>query len=151
VSVKIRNVRRKDAGAVAAIDAAHTRALEESWWESVVGRHTRSTAESIRVGLVAEVDGEVVGYLFGQIRAFEFGSEPCGWIYAVGVHPDHLRAGVATALFEAARRRFREKGARLVRTMVRRDDVPVLTFFRTQGFTGGPYVELEMPTAKGVS
>ncbi len=28
--------------------------------------------------------------------------------------------------------------------MVRRNDVPVLTFFRTNGFAGGPYVQLEL-------
>jgi hypothetical protein len=28
--------------------------------------------------------------------------------------------------------------------MVRRNNVPVLTFFRTNGFAGGPYVQLEL-------
>ena len=28
--------------------------------------------------------------------------------------------------------------------MVRRNNVPVLTFFRTNGFVGGPYVQLEL-------
>jgi hypothetical protein len=28
--------------------------------------------------------------------------------------------------------------------MVRRTDVPVLTFFRTNGFAAGPYVQLEL-------
>jgi len=31
-----------------------------------------------------------------------------------------------------------------VRTMVRRNNVPVLTFFRTNGFAAGPYVQLEL-------
>ena len=28
--------------------------------------------------------------------------------------------------------------------MMRRNDVPVLSFFRSQGFAGGPYVQLEL-------
>jgi hypothetical protein len=38
--------------------------------------------------------------------------------------------------------------------MVRRNDVPVLTFFRTNGFAGGPYVQLELadgPQRRGVA
>ena len=33
---------------------------------------------------------------------------------------------------------------RSVRTMVRRDDIRVLRFFRNAGFAHGPYTELEM-------
>jgi len=43
-----------------------------------------------------------------------------------------------------AARRFRELGVPRVRTMVRRADVPVLAFFRSSGFAGGPYVQLEL-------
>jgi ribosomal protein S18 acetylase RimI-like enzyme len=55
-----------------------------------------------------------------------------------------LREGIAARLFEEACRRFARQGIGLVRTMVRRDDVGVLTFFRNQGFVAGPYVELEL-------
>ena len=34
-------------------------------------------------------------------------------------------------------------GVRRVRTMVRRNDVPVLAFFRANGFAGGAFVQLE--------
>lgn len=39
--------------------------------------------------------------------------------------------------------RFRDLGVSRVRTMVRRNDVPVLSFFRSSRFVGGPYVQLE--------
>jgi hypothetical protein len=32
--------------------------------------------------------------------------------------------------------------------MVRRADVPVLAFFRSSGFAGGPYVQLELDVAQ---
>ena len=140
--VQLRLVRASDATALAAIDRAHTGHGKPAWWEQVVARHVRGGAG--RAGLVAVADGKVVGYVLGQVREFEFGSGPCGWIFAIGVHPDWLRAGVAGRLFAGARARFAELGVDLVRTMVRRDDVPVLTFFRNQGFVAGPYVELEL-------
>jgi len=150
--IRIRNVRKADAAAITAIDAAHTGESKAGWWEEVLRRHARRSGAPDRVGLAAvDPEGEVAGYLLGQVRAFEFGSEPCGWIFAVGVHPDRLRSGVATALFREARERFAARGVRLVRTMVRKDDVPVLTFFRGRGFAGGPYVELELELGKGAS
>ncbi|MFO0982318.1 MAG: GNAT family N-acetyltransferase [Planctomycetota bacterium] len=145
--VVIRTIRRGDARVIAAIDAAHTGVLKRAWWEDVVARHTRASAGGgARVGLVAvdPASDKVIGYLLAQVRAFEFGSEPCGWVFAVGVHQDHLRAQIATQLLARARTRFRELGVSIVRTMVRRDDVPVLTFFRSQGFAAGPYQELEL-------
>lgn len=144
---RIRAIRSGDANAIAAIDAAHTGVLKKRWWRDVVARHTGSgRGGGPRVGLVAVEGpkGTVVGYAMGRVRSFEFGSEPCGWIVALGVHPRMLRSGVAGRLFDEACRRFARQGINLVRTMVRRDDVGVLTFFRNQGFVAGPYVELEL-------
>ena len=144
---RIRAVRNDDAAAIASIDAAHTGVLKRRWWREAVARHSgRRHSAGPRVGLV-EVEGKtprVVGYVLGQVRSFEFGSEPCAWIVALGVHPKRLRSGIAGRLFREASRRFSEHGVSLIRTMVRRDDLPVLTFFRSQGFNAGPYVELEL-------
>jgi hypothetical protein len=55
-----------------------------------------------------------------------------------------MRAGESRPVWlEEARRRFRRAGVDTVRTMVRRDDVPVLSFFRSSGFVGGRFVEME--------
>lgn len=149
--VEIRPLRAGDATAIAAIDARHTGTTKRRFWRDVVQRHLRAKGKR-RVGLVAVDSRErVVGYALAQVRAFEFGSDECGWLYAVGVHPDHLRSGIARTLFLETRRRLAESGVSVVRTMVRRDDVPVLTFFRSQGFVGGPYVELELDLSEGRS
>ena len=151
IDVAVRRIRKDDAAAIAAIDAARGGPAERAWWDDTVARHARTGAAGAdRVGLVAvdKPGGRVVGFLLAQVRAFEFGSEPCGWIYAVGVHPDRARGGTATRLFHEARRLLKERGVALVRTMVRRDDVPTLTFFRHCGFAAGPYVEMERPTAE---
>lgn len=148
----IRAIRLEDAAAVARIDAAHTGLDKREWWREVVARYVvPEGAAPQRIGLVAAdpAADDVLGYLLGRVGAFEFGSEPCGWIFAVGVRTDRLRAGVAGALLAEARRRFRDRGVRVVRTMVRRDDVPVLTFFRSQRFVAGPFVELELDLEEG--
>ena len=97
------------------------------------------------VALVGLDDKErVAGYIIGEVRAWEFGSEPSGWVFALGVDPKRAGDGLGGALRGAAIERFAELGVRRVRTMVKRDDVKVLRFFRDAGFVAGPYVELEL-------
>lgn len=140
VRTAIRPLAPGDLDAVVALDQRLTGCRKEDYWRDVLERFLR--AEGC-IGLAASRAEELDGYLFGELRAFEFGSEACGWVFAVGVRPDAARAGVGSALLAEARRRFAELGVSAVRTMVRRTDVPLLTFFRGNGFVGGPFVQLE--------
>lgn len=142
--VSIRSLAARDLAGVIRIDAIHTGAAQPAYWKRIFKDALSRGRDHVRVGLAAEADGSLAGFLFGDVRAFEFGSEPCGWILEVGVDPRHARQGIATALLEEACRRLRASGISTIRTMVRRNDVPVLTFFRTNGFAGGPYVQLEL-------
>ena len=65
-------------------------------------------------------------------------------MFALGIERQGMRRGHASSLLGAARRRFAQEGVHKIRTMVRRNDVPVLSFFRARGFVGGPYVQLEL-------
>ena len=125
------------------IDALHTGVPKPGYWRNVFERFLDARSGDNRVGLAAEDRGKTIGYLLGEVRAFEFGSEACGWIFGVGVDPGRLRTGVAGRLLNEARRRFRATGVSTIRTMVRRNDVPVLSFFRAHDFVGGSFTQLE--------
>jgi len=140
----VRELRAADLEHVVRIDDQHTGQPKPGYWERVLTGFIRRDDDRERVGLAAEVDGRMVGYLLGEVRAFEFGSEPCGWIFAVGVERDRLRGRVASSLLDEAGRRFKDSGVSRMRTMVRRNDVPVLSFFRANGFVGGEFVQLEL-------
>ena len=140
----IRGLARRDLAAIVRLDTMHTGEAKPAYWKRLVGQFLGAKRSRERVNLVAEHGGTLVGFLFADVRAFEFGSEPCGWILEVGVDPKVLRLGVGTALLREATARLRAAGLSTIRTMVRRHDVPVLTFFRTNGFAGGPYVQLEL-------
>jgi ribosomal protein S18 acetylase RimI-like enzyme len=144
LALRIRRLSRADLRGVTRIDAHHTGTRKPAYWRHVLAEFLGRRGARARVGLAAELEGRLAGYLLGEVRAFEFGSEPCGWVFAVGVDPVLLRGGVASALLAEACRAFREAGVTSVRTMVRRDDVPVLAFFRACGFSGGSYVQLEL-------
>ncbi|HET9480880.1 MAG TPA: GNAT family N-acetyltransferase [Candidatus Polarisedimenticolia bacterium] len=141
-ALDVRDLRRADLTEVIRIDGLHTGRRKPAYWRGTFDSFMKKGSGG-RIGLAAQAQGRVIGYLLGEVRAFEFGSEPCGWIFAVGVDPGQLRAGVATGLMEEACRRFRRAGVSTVRTMVRRDDVPVLSFFRASRFAGGTFVQLE--------
>jgi ribosomal protein S18 acetylase RimI-like enzyme len=141
IATRVRPLRTDDLERVVEIDAHHTGTTKRDYWERAFANFL--AGDPGRIGLGAERENLLAGYLLGEVRAFEFGSEACGWVFAIGVDPRWLRGGVASALLEEACRRFRRAGVTRVRTMVRRNEVPVLSFFRTNGFRGGPFVQLE--------
>ncbi len=143
IAVRIRDLRDSDLGEIVRIDALRTGKPKHEYWRRSLA-DLRGAPGGRRAGLAAEGEGSgIAGYLFGEVRAFEFGSDPCGWVIAVAVDPASGRKGAATALLEEACRRFRSAGVTRVRTMVSRTDVPFLSFFRARGFVGGPFVQLE--------
>lgn len=145
-ALRVRALRQVDLDRVIEIDATHTGEHKPDYWRRVFQDFVEGERDVLRVGLAAEAgdEAQVIGYLLGEVRAFEFGSEPCGWIFAAGVDPDHLRSKVASNLLAVACSRFQEAGITRVRTMVLRNDVPVLSFFRANGFVGGSFVQLEL-------
>jgi len=148
-TLKVRALRADDLDEVVRLDGLCTGRRKAEYWERVFPDFLRRGRGPRRVGLAAEVGSRLAGYLLGEVRAFEFGSEACGWVFAVGVDPEHLRSKVASDLLAEACRRFREAGISQVRTMVRRNDVPVLSFFRANGFVGGSFVQLELDLEAG--
>lgn len=86
----------------------------------------------------------IVGFITGEVRAWEFGSAPCGWVFALSVDPEARLGGVGSALMEAISQNFREAGIDTMRTVLARDNHLLMSFFRSHGMMAGPYIELEM-------
>ncbi len=137
----VRRATEADLPAIAALDEKTSTLAKPQYWRELLDRfHARSEG---RVILVAESRGALVGFMVGEIRAWEFGSPPCGWIFALAVDPDARESGLGSGLFDAACGFFRDNGVAKVRTMLRRDDSLVMSFFRSQGMMAGPFVQLE--------
>lgn len=139
----IRPVRRGDLEAVIAIDAQVTGIEKRDYWRSIYRRYGESAAPGAQF-LVAESAGEVVGFAIGEVRDWEFGAPPCGWVFAIDVRPDARLAGIGTRLLETICAGFRRAGVRKVRTMLASDNTLILSFFRSQGMMAGRFIPLEM-------
>jgi GNAT superfamily N-acetyltransferase len=110
------------------------------YWENLF---SSGSCEEPRAILVAECDGRVVGFTVGTIRAWEFGSEPCGWIFAIAVRPENREDGIATSLYQALSDFFQRAGVKKTRTMIRRDEHLLMAYFRSLGMMAGPFIQLE--------
>jgi GNAT superfamily N-acetyltransferase len=139
----IRAVRRGDLDAVIAIDTQVTGLEKRDYWRSVYRRYGESAAPGAHF-LVAESGGDVVGFIIGEVRDWEFGAPPCGWVFAIDVRPDARLAGIGTRLLESICAGFRRAGVRKVRTMLASDNTLILSFFRSQGMMAGRFIPLEM-------
>jgi len=140
----IRPVRRGDLEAVIAIDTQVTGLEKRDYWRSVYRRYGESATTAGAQFLVAESAGEVVGFVIGEVRDWEFGAPPCGWVFAIDVRPDARLGGIGTRLLEAICASFRRAGVRKVRTMLASDNTLILSFFRSQGMMAGRFIPLEM-------
>jgi len=142
-AVAVRPVRRGDLDQVIALDATVTGLEKQSYWRAVYRRYGAGLHEH-RHFLVAVAGKRIVGFLIGEVRDWEFGSPPCGWVFAIDVMPEARQAGIGTQLLQAVCTLFRREGVRKVRTMLSNDNTLILSFFRSQGMMAGSLIPLEM-------
>jgi GNAT superfamily N-acetyltransferase len=142
----IRPVEAADLDAVIALDAAVTGLAKPDYWDELFHRYgTRGRQQ--RFFLVAAAGGEIQGFVLGEVRDWEFGSPPCGWVFGINVRQDARLDGTGTRLLEAIVAAFRRAGVTKVRTLLARDNTLVLSFFRSQGMMAAPFIPLELDLA----
>ena len=138
--VKIRYMTEADLERIKDIDQALVgpdRALswplmaEADWW---VNRPT--------LNFVAEISDKVVGFLLGDIRGAEYGTDISGWIDMMGVAPEYQGRGIGRRLVEAFCEECQGSGVK-VRVVIREDDDRLIAFWTAVGFRRGNLVSYE--------
>jgi GNAT superfamily N-acetyltransferase len=131
---------------VISLDARVTKLPKPTYWADVYRRYGTQQLDR-NFFLVAERPSRkgrrLVGFMVGEIRAWEFGSAPCGWVFALSIEPEERLSGAGSVLFETMAAEFRKAGIEKMRTMVARDNQLPMLFFRSEGMTAGPYIQLE--------
>ncbi len=141
VEVTVRPAEASDLPTVVAMDAEATGLPKPAYWKDRFAWYAGGQRD--RYFLIAERQGGPVGFIVGEVRAWEFGSPPSGWVFAIHVKSDARLHGLGTVLFDALCARFRKAGAKHVRTMVAKDAQILMSFFRSQGMMAGPFIQLE--------
>jgi ribosomal protein S18 acetylase RimI-like enzyme len=140
--VRVRPLDELDIERIVRIDEQITGIYRPDFWEQRVMYYLRRDPESSQV---AEVDGQVVGFMLGDVRAGEFGlEEPSGWIERFGLDPAHRGRDLGKTMFAAIRGHFQEAGVKTIRTLADRTDTRVGGFLDALGFSASALQALEI-------
>jgi len=141
--IRVRPASPADLAQVVELDEAVTNIAKPDYWEGLLNRPSVTQQYFLVATETGAAEDRVLGFIIGEIRAWEFGSEPCGWVYTLSVREDARLGGIGQALFDAISDEFRKSGVSRLRTMVGRDNRLHMLFFRALGMMAGPYIELE--------
>lgn len=137
--LKTWKIRSEDVPRIIAIQEAIIKKKVSRKWVQMVEDHLRKHEG---VGFVTSKDGQVVGFIIGEVKGESFGLEQSGWIEVVGVHPSQMGVGIGQALAERLFDFFRKRRVRDVYTAVRWDAVDMLSFFKSVGFDRSTFINL---------
>ncbi|CAB5121770.1 hypothetical protein D3OALGA1CA_5146 [Olavius algarvensis associated proteobacterium Delta 3] len=92
--------------------------------------------------VVAEIDGQVVGFLISYILTMGFGIDKSAWIATLGVDPSYMGQGIGEGMAKEIFKYYKGQGIDQVYTSVRWDSPDLLSFFKTLGFDRSNFVNL---------
>ena len=110
---------------VAAIAALEKLCFSDPWSESSVAYELRNP---LALWLVAEVDGQVAGYIGSQTVP------PESDVMNVAVHPDHRRGGIAQSLVLSLCQALKDGGNETLTLEVRATNTPAIALYEKLGF-----------------
>jgi ribosomal protein S18 acetylase RimI-like enzyme len=141
--LSIRPLTIGDLGAIVEIDRKVLGKARRDFWEKKIEVPNLRYPLS---GLIAEIEGKVIGFILGEVSGWEFGiPDTVGWISTIGVDPDYQHKGIARKLSQEFVKNLKAIGVGVVYTLVNWSDWDLLKFFRAMGFTrGGEMINLEL-------
>ncbi len=138
---KIRTLMKDDLNAIVEIDEKVLGENRRNYWEGKLELMNKKS----QVSLVVEINGEVVGFILGDMSGWEFGvPETIGWIDTIGIDPAYQKRGLATALARELIKNLKALGVKTIYTLVSWNDWDLLQFFHAMGFTRGDMINLEL-------
>jgi ribosomal protein S18 acetylase RimI-like enzyme len=138
-NIQIRSLKIEDSEEITRIYAAITRKPASADFKRVVEDHARREDGAC---FVAEMNGQVVGFMLSTILTAGFGMATSAWIATMGVSPDHMGQGIGAGMAEAIFAYYRSHGIENVYTTVRWDSTDMLSFFKTLGFDRSNFINL---------
>ncbi len=144
----IRPISNADKDAILQIDKAVSGKERISYIEGKFFRATEDKGQLLN-SLVAEYEGQVVGFVMGEIYLGEFGiPADTAAIDTIGVHPEFQRKGIAHLLLDEYKSHARAAGVSRLHTLVEWNDWQLIHFFDSAGFSPAKTLSLETRIGK---
>jgi len=142
-AIAVRTLEQRDLPAIVRIDAASMGRRREEYYAAKV-KATLGEGR-LRTSLVAEVDGNVVGFVLAKVFYGEFGqAEPVAVVDSIGVLPSHRGQHVGAALFRQLLMNLRALDVERVQTEVDWKQFDLLRFLASHDFRPAPRLCLQL-------
>jgi N-acetylglutamate synthase-like GNAT family acetyltransferase len=139
----LRVLKAEDLDAIVAIDEKVGRQTRRDYFERKIGLIT-DPERSINSSIVAEIDGQVLGFIMGDVYFGEFGiPETSATIDSLGVDPSLQHKGLASELLDQFMMNMKAAGVTKVYTLVNWDDFALERFFARHKFVPSKRINLE--------
>ena len=136
--IRVRPMEPMDIDSVLAIDSKITGVRRAATYTDLIIGDLGKIPD---LSFVAEVDGEVQGFLLARRAYFGEPFDEVGMIHILGVEPDYWRQGVATQMVNALVEACQEKKLNAVRIMIDESDDQLQSLFQQLGFRRGKLVD----------
>jgi len=94
------------------------------------------------LSFVAELNGEVIGYMISTIMSGIFGIKRSAWISTMGVAPAYMGQGIGEKLAQETFEMAKAAGLEDIYTSVQWDSPDLLSYFQTMGFDRSKFINL---------
>ena len=138
-NVVIRRLKAADADEISRIYSAITQKPVQADFKLLVAEHASRQEDAC---FVAEMNGQVIGFMISYILTLGFGIEKSAWIATLGINPKYMGQGIGAGLARQVFQFYRDEGVHNVYTSVRWDSTDLLSFFKTLGFDRSNFINL---------
>lgn len=144
LDVAIRPMQSSDLPLVIELDAQVYRKPRPMYFERRLSALEHSETGDHRIFLVADYQGDIIGFIMGSLTSGEFGLvEVTAIIDSIAVHPRYQRQHIGQQLIESFLKQGVNLGARVASTLVPWENWELLKVFHALGFSMAATVPLE--------
>lgn len=136
--IRVRPMEPEDIDSVLAIDSKITGVRRAATYTDLIIGDLGKIPD---LSFVAEVNGEVQGFVLARRAYFGEPFTEVGLIQILGVDPDHWRMGIATQMVNALVETCQDKKLNAVRIMVDESDDQLQHLFQRLGFRRGKLID----------
>ena len=138
-AVDIRRMKIEDADEIGVISMAITQKPAGVNFKRIVEEQLRHEKNAC---FVAEIEGNVVGFMISYIQSGGFGLKESAWVVQLGVDPKYMGQGIGDRLAKEIFKYCQKSGIKDIYTSVRWDSTDLLSFFKTLGFDRSNFINL---------